>query len=280
MHRIVLLGSAVLLVSCTGGDRPPTPITTKIALRYHPPAGAAYRYAMDQTSLFGSDSGADTMGLNRLRIAFTQTIGTSDADGVPVTFTFDSTNVESPALSPEAANQVGDRLKDSHFTTVYDAQLRPVRNAGPLTGLPPLVRDQLQAALQVAAPGLPDQPVGVGDSWTTAIELPVSGLGTPITVHTKLTVRDISVSRGDTTVRMGVETALPAEPMQFTFSGQQFAVALTGAITGEQTLSLTRGAVVSAALGGTMHVGVSGGFFGAPGMKLRVQQQGTLKLVS
>lgn len=280
MQRIAWLALAGLVAGCRGGEQPATPITSKIVLRYHPPAGTAHHYLMNQTSSFGSDSGSDTMGVNTLRMAFTQTVGTAEADGVPVTYSFDSTTVESPGLNPAAVSQVVDRLKDSHLTTIYDDHLRPVRDAGPLTGLPPLVRDQLQAALQVAAPALPDQPVGAGDRWTTAIALPLSGIGTPITVHTTMTVREISVSRGDTTVRLGVETALPAEPMQFAFGGQQFTVALKGAITGEQTLSLTRGAVVSAALGGTMHVGVSGGFFGAPGMKVRVQQQGTLKLVS
>jgi len=143
------------------------------------------------------------------------------------------------------------------------------------------VRDQLQVGFRAAALALPDQPVGPGDSWTNETELPVGAIGgAPLTVHTKVTVREISVSRGDTTVRLGVETALPAEPMRFAFGGQQFTVALKGAITGEQLLSLTRGAVVSAALGGTMHVAVSGGLFGAPGMKVRLQQQGTLKLVS
>jgi len=279
MHRIASLAFAVAAVGCKGSERPPTPITTKITLRYHPPAGAVYRYAMDQTALFGSDSGVDTMGLNGLRVAFTQTVGTAGTDGVPITFTFDSTTVDSPMLNPDAARQVVDKLKSTRFTTTYDDHLRPRADAQ-LPGLSPLVRDQLQAALQVAAPALPDQPVGIGDSWTNDMQLPVSGLGSPITVHTRLTVKDISVSRGDTIVRFNVETALPAEPMRLSFAGQQFTIALKGAITGEQTLSLTRGAVVSAALGGTMHVGVSGGPLGASGMKVRVQQQGTLKLVS
>ncbi|HET9708975.1 MAG TPA: hypothetical protein VFP39_11800 [Gemmatimonadales bacterium] len=282
MHRIALLACAVVMVGCKGVDRPPTPITTKVTLRYHPPAGAVYRYQMDQTSSFGPDSGADTGGVNTMRIAFTQTIGTPDADGVPVTFTFDSTKLESPMLNPAAADQATERLKSVHLTTVYDDHLRPVHNdVSSLSGLPPLVRDQMQVGFRAAALALPDQPVGPGDSWTNATELPVSAIGgTPFTVHSKVTVREISVSRGDTTVRLAIETALPAEPMQFALGGQQFTVALKGAITGEQVLSLTRGAIVSAALGGTMHVAVSGGFFGAPGMKVRVQQQGTLKLVS
>jgi hypothetical protein len=282
MHRIALLVAAVLTLGCRGDERPPTPITTKIALRFHPPTGAVYHYVMDQTSSFGPDSGADTGGVNSMRIAFTQTIGAAAADGVPVTFTFDSTRVESPMLNPAAADQAAERLREVHLTTIYDDHLRPVHNdVSALSGIPPLVRDQMQVGFRAAALALPDQPVGPGDSWTNETELPVSAIGgAPLTVHTKVTVREISVSRGDTTVRLRVETALPAEPMKFAFGGQQFTVALKGAITGEQTLSLTRGAVVSAALGGTMHVGVSGGFFGAPGMKVRVQQQGTLKLVS
>lgn len=282
MHRVALLVTAVLTVACKGGERPPTPITTKIALRFHPPAGAVYHYVMDQTSSFGPDSGADSGGANSMRIAFTQKIGAADADGVPVTVTFDSTRVESPMLNPAAADQAAARLREVHLTTIYDDHLRPVHNdVSALSGIPPLVRDQMQVGFRAAALALPDQPVGPGDSWTNETELPVSAIGgAPLTVHTKVTVREINVSRGDTTVRLGVETALPAEPMKFAFGGQQFTVALKGAITGEQTLSLTRGAVVSAALGGTMHVGISGGFFGAPGMKVRVQQQGTLKLVS
>ena len=282
MHRITLLVAAVLTVGCKGAERPATPITTKIALRFHPPAGAVYHYVMDQTSSFGPDSGADSGGVNSMRIAFTQTIGAVDADGVPVTFTFDSTRIVSPMLSPAAADQAAERLREVHLTTIYDDHLRPVHNdVSALAGIPPLVRDQLQVGFRAAALALPDQPVGPGDSWTNETELPVSAIGgAPLTVHTTVTVREISVSRGDTTVRLGVETALPDKPMQFAVGGQQFTVALQGAITGEQTLSLTRGAVVSAALGGTMHVGVSGGLFGAPGMKVRVQQQGTLKLVS
>lgn len=282
MHRIAFLAFAGFAVACKGAERPPTPITTKIVLRYHPPAGAVYRYVMDQTSSFGPDSGADTGGVNTLRMAFTQKVGAPDPDGVPVTVTFDSSTVESPMLNPDAAQQAVERLQGVHLTTVYDDHLRPVHNdVSSLSGLPPLVRDQMQVGFRAAALALPDQPVGLGDSWTNETELPVGAIGgAPLTVHTKVTVREISVSQGDTTVRLGVETALPAEPIQFSFGGQQFTVALKGAITGEQTLSLTRGAVVAANLGGTMHVGVSGGFFGAPGMKVRVQQQGTLKLVS
>lgn len=282
MHRIAWLAAAVALVGCKGAERPPTPITGKVTLRYHPPAGAVYRYVMEQNSRFGQDSSADSGAPNKMRIVFTQKVGAADASGVPVTITFDSARVESPMLNPAAADQAVDRLREVHVTIVYDDHLRPVHNdVSSLSGVSPLVRDQIQVGFRAAALALPDQPVGTGDSWTNETDLPVSAVGNvPLTVHTKVTVREISVSGTDTTVRLGVETQLPAAPLKFSFSGQPFTVGLKGAITGEQTLSLTRGAVVRAELGGTMHVNVSGGFFGPQGMLMRVQQQGTLKLVS
>ena len=272
---------ALVWLACSGTERS-TPITAKIALRYHPPKGAIYHYVMDQATRFGPDSGSDSGTANSMMIGFSQTIGSPASDGVPVTFAFDSSHVASPMLNPSAAGEATRRLDGLHTVTVYDDHLRPVRNdVSALSGLPPLVRDQLQVGFRIAALALPDQPVGPGDSWTNETELPVGAIagGAPLVVNTKVTVREISVSSGDTTVRLGVETALPDQPLKFSFGGQAFSVGLNGAITGEQVLSLTRGAVVDASLGGTMHVSVTGGFFGPQGMRMRVDQRGTLKLI-
>lgn len=279
---VLSVALAVVSVACRGAEQAATPITTRIPLRYHPPAAAVYHYIMDQTSRFGPDSGADSGAANSMMVAFTQTVGTPGADSVPVTFSFDSTRVASPMLNPAAATEAEQRLKGVRITTVYDNRLRPVHNdVSALSGLPPLVRDQLQVGFRAAALALPDQPVGVGDTWTNETELPVGALAgsAPLTVTTTVTVREITVSRGDTTVRLELETALPTRPLQFSIGGQPLTVGLKGAITGEQVLSLTRGAVVAASLGGSMHVNVTGGFFGPQGMLVRVDQHGTLKLL-
>ena len=92
-------------------------------------------------------------------------------------------------------------------------------------------------------------------------------------------MREISVSRGDTTLYLDVQTELPDRPLQFAFGGQPVTVTLRGGITGEQVFSLTRGTVVSGALGGTVHLHVAGGFLGAEGMAMRMDQRGAMRLV-
>jgi hypothetical protein len=87
------------------------------------------------------------------------------------------------------------------------------------------------------------------------------------------------VTGGDTTVELGVETALPERPLEFNFGGQRVAVRLRGGITGTQVFSLTRGAVINGTLGGIMHLTVTGGFFGTQGMVMRVEQRAMTRLV-
>ncbi len=279
-RRSLVVLTAVLL-ACTG-DKPPTPITTKILLRYHPPVGAAYRYVLDQTSRFAPDAaGTDSAPANTMSLRFIQTIGTAAAGGVPVTTQLDSARVASPMLSPEAAEDAARRLRGVHLTSVFDDQLRLVRNDfSALDRLPSIVGDQVLLGFRAAAVPFPEQPVGPGDSWTNQVELPFGQIpgGAPITATTTLTVREILVTGSDTTVHYTAETSLPEHPLRFTMGGQPITIAVRGALTGEQRFSLTRGAAVTASLGGTIRVNVTGGLFGTQGMALRVDQQGTITL--
>ena len=283
MRVVCLLLAAVL--ACKGREQPAaTPVTTKIPLRYHPPAGAVYRYVLEQTSRFAPDTAtaADSSTLTSMTLAFSQAVGARAADGIPVAVTLDSSTVASPMLNPAAAAAAAAQLRGLRLTAVLDDRLRMVRDdLSALARLPALVREQVQLGIRAAALPFPEQPVGMGDRWTNEIELPFAQLasGTPLTVASTITVRGISVSRGDTTVLLGVETSLPQHPLQFNFGGQTVSVALRGGITGEQVFSLTRGAVVSGSLGGTIHLNVSGGFFGPQGMAMRVEQHATTRLV-
>ncbi|MGH7538045.1 MAG: hypothetical protein ACREMF_05385, partial [Gemmatimonadales bacterium] len=260
-----------------------TPITSKILLRYHPPAGAVYRYELDQASRFAPDTvTADSGARNTMTLTFTQAIGTPGADGVPVTITFDSARVTSPMLNPASADDAARQLRGVRLTSVLDDRLQLVRNDfGALRRLPSVVGDQVLLGFRAAALPLPATPVGPGDSWTNQVELPFGQMpgGAPLQAETKVTVREITVTGSDTTVRLGVETRLPDRPLRFEMGGQRMTVALRGAITGEQLFSLTRGAMVHASLGGTMRVNLTGGFFGAQGMAMRVDQQGRMQLV-
>jgi hypothetical protein len=282
--RVVCLLLAVAL-ACKAREQPPTPVTTKIPLRYHPPAGAVYHYVLEQTSRFAPETVtvADSATLTSMTLVFSQAVGDRTTEGIPVTMTLDSSGVASPMMNPDAAVAAAAQLRGLRLTAVFDEQLRLVRNdLSALNRLPVLVREQVQLGVRAAALPFPGQPVGAGDGWTNETELPFAQLasGTPLTVASRITVRSISVARGDTTVLLGVETALPDRPLQFNFGGQTVTVTLRGGITGEQVFSLTRGAVVSGSLGGTIHLNVTGGFFGTQGMAMRVEQHAAMRLVA
>ncbi len=286
MRAATLLCVVVAVMGCQAEERPAStvPITTKILLRYHPPAGASYAYVLDQTSRIAPDTFAtDTGNQNTLHLALRQTIGAAvSGDSVAVTATLDSGVVSSPMLSPAAAQDAAQRLRGVHLTAVFDDRQRLIHDDwSGVRRFPGIVGDQLQLVFRAAALALPDDPVGTGDSWTNTVVLPfgqVAG-GAPLIAKTKVRVRELSVRAGDTIARLGVETGVPDRPLRFTFGGQAITVALSGTITGEQVFSLTRGAIVDANLGGTMLVRVTGGMFGPRGMTMRVDQQGALRLV-
>jgi hypothetical protein len=280
---LVDLVAVALGAACRGEPRGGTPIAAKVPLRYHPPPGAVYRYVLEQTSRFGPDSAAaDSAALNTMTLVLSETIGPRGTEGVPVTVTFDSSGVASPMLDAAAAAAAAQQLRGLRVTMVLDERFRPVRtDLSALDELPALVREQVQLGIRAAALAFPEHPVGPGDGWTNRTELPFARLtsGAPLTVDTRITVREITVTRGDTTVRLAVESGLPERPLQFDLGGQPVTVTLRGGITGEQLFSLTRGAVVNGTLGGTMHLRVAGGFFGRQGMAMRLEQQASTRLV-
>jgi hypothetical protein len=276
---------AIAFAGCKAADKAPSamPITEKILLRYHPPTGATYAYQLDQTSRIGPDSAvADSGNQNVMHLAFHQTIGVVTPESVAVTATLDSARVSSPMLSPAAANDAAQRLQGVRLTALFDQQQRLIRDDwSGLRRLPGVVGDQLQLVFRAAALTLPDRPVGSGDSWTNTVELPFGQMagGAPLTAKTRVSVQELHVQAGDTIARLVVATGVPDRPMRFSFGGQSITVLLMGTVTGDQTFSVTRGALIDATLGGTILVRVSGGVFGPQGMTMRVDQQGAMRLV-
>jgi hypothetical protein len=281
----VWLPVAAAAIGCKTADKAATnfPITERILLRYHPPAGATYGYVLDQTSRIAPDTtSSDSGNQNVLHLAFHQTIDAATAESVAVTSTLDSARVSSPMLSPSATADAVKRMQGVKVTAVVDNQQRVIRNDwSGVNRLPGVIGDQLQLVFRAAAVSLPEDSVKAGDSWSNTVELPfgqVAG-GAPLTAKTKVTIRDLSVQAGDTIARLVIATGVPDRPMRFSFGGQSITVLLMGTITGEQTLSVSRGALVEATLGGTMLVRVTGGIFGPQGMTMRVDQQGAMHLV-
>lgn len=282
MRVVCLLLLAVF--ACKGKEPAPVAITTKIPLRYHPPTGAVYHYVLEQSSRFAPDttSAADSSTLTSMTLAFQQRIAVREGEGVLVAVTVDSAGVSSPMLSPEAATTAAGQLRGVRVVGVMDDRLRFVRtDFSTLKRLPTLVREQVELGIRAAALSFPEEAVGPGDGWSTSTAVPFAQMasGTPLDLTSRITVRSITVTRGDTTVELGVETSVPDRPLEFNFGGQSVAVRLHGGISGTQLFSLTRGALVTGTLGGIVHLTVTGGLFGNQGMAMRVEQRASTRLV-
>jgi hypothetical protein len=272
------------VVGCRGASGP------KLTLRYHPPAGAAYHYALEQHNSVRFEGGP--MGFPEqsvtMRMYFTQLVGNVAPAGTAVTVTFDSTALESSSMAAGAMQPALDRMRGLKSDLVYDDRMHVVSAAfSGLAGEPSPVTQQMGNNLKGMAFPLPDGPVGVGDSWTSENEVALAqqlGANAPIKSTTKLTVKEIQVAGPDTAVLLHVETAFPGDPITLTQLGRRVTIKLSGGLTGEQLYSLSKGAQLRAAMGGTMRINMKGALpgagagAGAGDMTMAMTQQTSLQL--
>jgi hypothetical protein len=273
---------ALFAAAC--GDRGGNAVS-KVTLRYHPPAGAVHRYALDQINKMSMEAGPMAgMGEQQLtlQMRFTQNVTGPVPGGIEVKVTFDSTRMEAPGVSPEMMARELNQLRGLVSTVLFDERAQVIRSdMGAAPGVAPELTSQMTTGVKAMMFALPEQAVGRGDSWTVKTDLPVgqlpgaSGAGASLT---KLTVQDIRVAGGDTTVLLGVETTFPGDPITLSIAGQPATLRLSGGLSGDQTFSLTRGVVVSGTMKGTMKMNVSGGPLGRQGMVLSSVTETSLRL--
>jgi hypothetical protein len=129
---------------------------------------------------------------------------------------------------------------------------------------------------------LPEGRVGVGDSWTESIELPLGDLPGnpgPVRAASTFTVREIRAVGTDTTVILDVATTLPTEPIKVTMQGQEATFRLAGTLTGQQEFSFTRSMQQSGTVGGVVKMTMSGAMPGAGDMTMSLDQRMTMRTV-
>jgi len=284
--RSLALAATVLLTvgGCRGGASGP-----KVTLRYHPPAGAAYHYTLDQQNAMRIEGGpmsAMPEQTFRMRMYYTQVVKGPAQGGVAVTVTFDSTSLDAPGMGPGAMRPALDRMRGMKSDIVFDDRMQVLSAAFTgLTGTPSPVTEQLGSSMKSMAYPLPEGPVGVGDSWVAEHELPLGrqALRTsqPLKSRTKITVKEIQIAGADTSVLLGIETSFPDDPITLTQQGEGGAsetgtLRVTGNLSGEQLYSLTRSAQVRAMMGGTIKM--KSAAKGQPEMTMAMTQQTSLQL--
>jgi len=283
----VLAGIATLLATiggCRAGASGP-----KVTLRYHPPAGAAYHYALDQQNAMrieGGPMGAMPEQTFRMRMYYTQLVKGPAQGGVAVTVTFDSTSLDAPGMGPGAMRPALDRMRGMRSDIVYDDRMHVLSAAFTgLTGAPSPVTEQLGSSMKAMAFPLPEGPVGVGDSWVAEHELPLGqqalNASRPLKSRTRITLKEIQIAGADTSVVLGIETHFPDDPITLTQRGQGGApqtgtLRLSGSLSGEQVYSLQRSAQVRAMMGGTIKM--KSGTAGQPETTMAMTQQTSLQL--
>lgn len=265
------LAALATLAGCRRADGP------KVTLRYRPPAGATYHYALEQQNSIKVETGALTQGVEdrSVRLFYTQAVTGPTAGGTGVTLTYDST-----AMTPEGMAPALDRMRGLKSDLVYDERMRVVSaHFLGIDGQPSPLTEQLEQSVRGATLPLPEVPVGIGDSWTSETELPLGqalGATGPLKSRTRRTVKEIQVAGADTSVVLTVETTFPGEPVSIRQRGRGRAakLKLSGALSGEELFSLARSTLVRSSTGGTMRIAIEG----ADGLTMAVEQQTSLRL--
>ena len=175
-------------------------------------------------------------------------------------------------------------MRGLRSTVLFDERGQVVRtDFVPAPGVPPEMTAQMAAGVKTMSFAFPLEPVGQGDSWTVATELPMGQLpgasaSRSGTARTTLTVKEIRIAGSDTTVVLDVKTTFPNDPIQLDVGGQRATLRLSGTMLGGQEYSLTRGTVVAGTLKGTMKMNITGGSIGRQGMDMTSDAETTLRL--
>lgn len=283
MNRFVpLVGCAVLVVACSGdragGER--------VTLRFAPTPGTTRHYVIEQHTKMRFEGGPMAqLGEQQMtfRVFVTEAIAGPASGGTAVALTFDSTHAESPALPVGRMEEALRRMRGLTGQLVLDERMRVIdATFKPAPGLPAKVGEQLGSIVQGMAFPFPARPVGVGDSWTEAVALPLGelpGSPGPVRASTSLRLREIHRDAADTTVVFEIVSAMPKDPIHLRINGQDATIHLAGTLEGEQEFSLTHSMPLTAAMTGVIRMTTSDPITGGQATTLNLDQRVVMRTV-
>lgn len=253
-------------------------LTGPFLLRFHPPAGARYGLVQERDVRVRSDSGSSREVLDqhlRTRMYSVQEVAGPAAGGVAITTRIDSAVAEAELPTGGTHREEMGHLRGTTGRLLYDERMRLVRAE---------FRDASVAdnfkTFEVAS--FPARAVAEGDSWDEMLALPLDlpGLDEPVTVRARMTLREVRLDAGDTTVVIALGVRMPEKPLAVQEGDARFAMTLKGEWTGEWRYSLTRGATVAMDVGGSVLVEIENrALLGQP-IAMRLDQRLSQRLVS
>src|SRR2546428_5035634 len=164
-----LAAALAVLTGCGGPSGP------RITLRFHPPAGAAYSYALEQQNAMRVEGGP----LSRMpaqqftmHMYFTQAVDGPTDGGIGVTVKFDSTTMDSQIMTPDALQPVLDRMRGLKSHIVYDDRMNVVKaEIEGVAGTPTPLTDQLGRSVENMTFSLQERASGVVGPMLTQAQL-------------------------------------------------------------------------------------------------------------
>jgi hypothetical protein len=269
------------------------PSSPNVALRYHPPAGAVYHFAIEQRTQIAFVSGSPLLSAlgkqNMLsRMYFTQTVkGPAAAgDGTEVEVVFENMTLEIPGISRDLIARELAKLNGMRAMVVFDERGKIVRNdfSQSPTPVPPDVARQMEAGIDALSMGFPDRPVRAGDSWTVNRELPLAQVPSADAsaagpAKTTMTVREIRITGGDTSVVIDMKMEFPPGPISLRLGNEPGTLRLEGTITGHQQFSISRGAILDGTVTGATKMNISSPSLGSKPMVMTSDVESSIFLL-
>lgn len=221
----------------------------KILLRYHPRPGTTTRFWSVSHYLLEGKLQSGPRPERGLRVDATDSIELVSGDSVVRAIALDSMDRTNADYSTGEIRSVRAFRVETIWTN-RRVQLGPVRGIAPA-----VVPHSVYPNLIDGTASLPDQPVGLGDSWKGEGTFQLLEVGDSLgALRARITakLKSVTVEGGDTIVILGLKLKVAGPEVFYRDMSPPQSQQISGTLEGEERFSVTRGVSDSLNLGGTL----------------------------